>query len=155
MAHSSIQVADRILVLAKKRQIRITPMKLLKLVYICHGWMLGLYRRPLIREQVQAWKFGPIIPELYGCIKHYRDNPINQLISQRSTETPFNQFELDVINQVCNLYFRFDDIALSNMTHQPGTPWSLTSRESNPRPVITNKLIADYYGQLAQSAQAA
>ncbi|WP_131993555.1 type II toxin-antitoxin system antitoxin SocA domain-containing protein [Dokdonella fugitiva] len=40
-------------------------MQLLKLVYLCHAWTLGLLGRPLLREEVQAWRYGPVFPALY------------------------------------------------------------------------------------------
>ena len=38
-------------------------MQVLKLVYYCHAWMLGLYGRPLIRQPIEAWRYGPVVPE--------------------------------------------------------------------------------------------
>ncbi len=32
-------------------------MQLIKLVYLCHGWTMGLYSRPLI-ENVEAWQYA-------------------------------------------------------------------------------------------------
>ena len=36
--------------------VELTPMKLLKLVYITHGWFLGYNDRPLIQEPLEAWR---------------------------------------------------------------------------------------------------
>lgn len=40
--------------------------------------MLGLYGVPLIRDDVQAWKYGPVIPQVYhaGAVKDYRGRPV-------------------------------------------------------------------------------
>ena len=38
-------------------------MHAIKLVYLCHGWMLGIYGRSLIGEPVEAWRYGPVVPE--------------------------------------------------------------------------------------------
>ena len=48
-----------------------TPMQLLKLTYIAHGYSLGLQSTPLIENKVEAWKFGPVIPDLYHSIKEF------------------------------------------------------------------------------------
>src|SRR4051794_28085835 len=54
----------------------LTPMKVLKLVYIAHGWVLSSADAPLISESVQAWKFGPVIPSLYHYFKRYGASPV-------------------------------------------------------------------------------
>ena len=63
--HSSIRIAVEFLELAKNQTHykEITTMQLLKLVYIAHGWMLGLYDKPLISDEVEAWQYGPVIPK--------------------------------------------------------------------------------------------
>lgn len=33
----------------------VSPLQLIKLVYIAHGWTLALYKRPLINETVEVW----------------------------------------------------------------------------------------------------
>jgi uncharacterized phage-associated protein len=73
---SALTVAHRILELADEAGATITPMQLLKLVYISHGWMLGLYGKPLIDDEIQAWKYGPVIPKLYNAVRQFRDAPV-------------------------------------------------------------------------------
>ena len=50
MAHAALAVADYILTNGKS----FTPMQIMKLVYIAHGWSLGLRQKPLIRERIEA-----------------------------------------------------------------------------------------------------
>ena len=66
--HDSNKIANEFLRLAKESGQSLTPMQLLKLVFIAHGWMLGLYGEPLISDDVQAWKYGPVIPDLYQTL---------------------------------------------------------------------------------------
>ncbi len=56
----SIQVAHQILWIAYQPCKILTPMHLLRLVYISHGWMLAIYGRSLFHESVEAWKYGPV-----------------------------------------------------------------------------------------------
>ena len=46
-------------------------LKLVKLVFLAHGWRLGCKGDPLIREQVEAWKYGPIVRSVYDAFKEY------------------------------------------------------------------------------------
>ena len=54
----------------------VTQMKLQKLVYFAHGYHLAKYKEPLIKEEFQAWQFGPVIPKIYQEYKYYGSNPI-------------------------------------------------------------------------------
>ncbi len=58
--------------------IPVTPMKLVKLVYVAHGWYLGLTGEPLIAEGVQAWKYGPVVPSVYDKFKMYGGSAITE-----------------------------------------------------------------------------
>ena len=42
-----------------RRDIESTPMHVLKLVYLCHGWMLGLNDSSLINEPVGGMDLRP------------------------------------------------------------------------------------------------
>ena len=63
MAHSSEAVANQILTRAGAAGL--DPMKLLKLTYLAQGWSLGLYAEPMIWNDVEAWRYGPVFREIY------------------------------------------------------------------------------------------
>jgi uncharacterized phage-associated protein len=64
--YSSKAVANTFLDIAKANNVAdISPMKLQKLIYYAHAWHLAFLGQPLIKEEVQAWKFGPVIPDVY------------------------------------------------------------------------------------------
>jgi uncharacterized phage-associated protein len=143
--HDAKRVAQYILWLAKDNPI--TPMQLLKIVYICHGWMLGLYGRPLVSDGIEAWPYGPVIPKLYQAFKHYGGNFINQC---PSTEPGgFTHEEQSVMRQVWAAYRTFTGLQLSALTHKPGSPWAITRSKHriNGLP-ISNDLIEQYYREL-------
>lgn len=149
--HDSNLIANRLLELASERGDTLTPMQLLKLVYIAHGWMLGLYGVPLIRDEVQAWKYGPVIPRLYNSIKEFRDNPVCGPLSVRDCPALI-EIETDLIGQVYDEYGSMTGPALSRLTHKQGTPWALTYRDGVNGLVISNDIIEEHYNQLAREA---
>ena len=69
MNHDSKAVANVFYKLARKDGGWLTNMQMQKLVYIAHGYHLGLLGDPLFRETVYAWQFGPVIPPLYDALK--------------------------------------------------------------------------------------
>ena len=78
--YDAAAIGNEFIRLAAAHGRRITPMQAIKLTYIAHGWHLAMTGRPLLRDQVQAWKFGPVLPELYHALKAYGNGPITEPI---------------------------------------------------------------------------
>lgn len=149
--HDSRTVANRLLTLAEARGDTLTPMQLLKLTYITHGWNLGLYGRPLIRDDVQAWRYGPVIPRLYNAVKDFRGKPVRGPIATPGDDR-LTVADEDIVRQVYGIYGDKSGPALSRLTHAPGTPWALTYVAEEFGIVIPNDLIEDHYKRLAAAA---
>lgn len=154
--HSSLTVADYLLKRGKNRQrdgesapVSLTPMQLIKLVYLCHGWMLGLYARPLLVDSVEAWRYGPVVAGLYHAVREFRGNPVSTDEPLSVDNGNFDKQEQSVMNQVFDIYSKYTGIQLSSMTHAPGTPWTKVSKPGVIT-VIPNDLIQDHFAQLAQ-----
>lgn len=128
-----------------------TSLKLLKIVYIAHGWMLGLHDKPLISEDVEAWKYGPVIPELYRDTRNFRREHITEMSSEYHVD--LNSNEQSIINQTFDGYAGYTANQLIRLTHKKGTPWYQVTKGKHARPglVIENSIIANYYYQLAIS----
>lgn len=145
--HDSRSVANYLLGKAFKDNRSFTPMQLLKLVYLCHGWTLGFSGNPLLRDNVQAWQYGPVIPGLYQAVRQYRASPITEMLAH--TPGPaFSANEQDVMDEVYRVYGGWSGPQLSTITHEPGTPWSDTWDSSLDR-VIPNDLIRQHYQEKA------
>lgn len=138
--------------------IELTPMKLLKLVYIAHGWHRGYFSSNLINDAVQAWRYGPVIPDLYRKIKHYGrgsiDSPLEHygLPNDGSPENSCPDPQtLALLDKVWESYSGCTGIELSAMTHQPGTPWdevwttSCSAGDNYTGAIIPNELIERHY----------
>ena len=50
----------------------LTPLQLQKLAFLAHGWSYPVLGRPFICEVVEAWKYGPVYPELYDVLKRFK-----------------------------------------------------------------------------------
>jgi len=149
MAHRAAVVANKFLSLAKQAGQTLTPMQLLKLVYLAHGWTLGLYRRPLISDPIEAWKYGPVIPTLYNEIRSYRSDPVSQPIL--GFHDTLSSDEDAVVQRIYDIYGGLSGPALSRLTHAPGTPWSQTYEPLSFGERIPNDVIQDYYVQRVKS----
>lgn len=145
--HDSRVVANRLLERAANVGDALTPMQVLKLVYIAHGWMLGLYGRPLIRDDVQAWQYGPVIPRLYNAIRQFRSQPVCGPLP--SNHEVLDTQELSIVDQVYDIYGQLSGPELSRMTHAANTPWQITYKPNEFGLVISNDVIEDHYQRRA------
>ncbi|MEM7550076.1 MAG: type II toxin-antitoxin system antitoxin SocA domain-containing protein [Bacteroidota bacterium] len=129
----------------------ITQMKIQKLVYIAHGWYLSLTDKPLIRAKVQAWKFGPVIPEIYQALKKYGNDPVPVSITNESIN---DQEIVDFLNIIWDLYGKYSASFLSNLTHQKSSPWDLTAQRYGydvpPNMIIDNEDIKHHYNPIVK-----
>lgn len=151
---SPVTICNYILKKSFDDGVEITPMKLIKLVYIAHGWTLALSDNPLITEQVEAWKFGPVINSVYRTFKKYgnRDIPSLELNSKESRDeylSFLNSDYLAIVDKVWELYKGYTGIQLSSMTHRENTPWDIVWNKQGGRirssEIISNNIIKDYY----------
>ena len=146
--HDSRTVANRFLALAREKGDTLTPMQVLKLVYIAHGWKLGLAGDSLISDEVQAWQYGPVIPVLYSAMRKYKDGAVAEPLKSPEGDV-LDEREANLVSQVFDLYGHMNGPALSRLTHAKGTPWDLTYKEGSFGLRISNELIQDHYQRLA------
>ena len=126
-----------------RRGVSTTPMHLIKLIYICHGWMLGLHDDVLLYEPVEAWRYGPVVPSVYHRYKTFRAAPID--IRAVDQDGRLSTQECALIDFVNDSYSDLDALQLSSLTHEPGTPWHKTVRAHGVGAIIPNALIKEYY----------
>ncbi len=153
-----LSVANYLIQKAQNEGIELTPMKLLKLVYIAHGWHLGLKDSPLIRETVQAWKYGPVIQSVYNAFRSYSSNNITSFHYDQFLEnyTLHNQDNCAFLDKIWDVYKNYDGLQLSTLTHQQGTPWDQVWNHKNGKhqvgAYIPDDLIKAYYQKKANAS---
>lgn len=167
--YSSAAIANTFLRLANRDGEGVDPMKLQKLVYLSHGWHLGHTDEALSLEPVQAWRWGPVFPDLYHAVKHWGREPVRdklhdlapgrdgglRLVTPRIKDE--KSFDHRIVEAVWRRYGRvYTGPQLSMLTHQAGTPWHDIWMEKKQRhnAVIPNSLIAAHYQQKLAAARA-
>lgn len=162
MTYSPATIANYFLDKASKEGRAVTPMQLLKLVYIAHGWHLGYLGAPLINEEVQAWRYGPVIQSLYNRLKHYGSGAVRELIQTGPMpwirDAAVDPQSASLLDSVWHNYAGYSGIQLSAMTHQDNTPWSIAwHREGGHAQYfapISDALIEQHYkSKIAQANQ--
>lgn len=151
-AYPALAVANSVLDVAKSQGKSLTIMQLLKLVYIAHGWTLGLLDQPLVNEPVCAWQHGPVYPSVYREFRRFGSAPITDkakipLYGDASANLLPQQQA--ILESVVRNYGSIHAFRLSEMTHQADTPWSEVYRNGLGRgEVISDELIGHHYKRL-------
>lgn len=142
--YNCFDIAKSFLELAKEENVSIPPMKLLKLTYIAHGYFLGFTGKALFHNEIQAWQYGPVIPDLYFIIRRFSKQNVDSDIIELYSENKLKEGDYKFINSIWNAYKKFDGLQLSSKTHEEGTPWHKSFNEFNSN-IIDNFTIEDYY----------
>lgn len=143
--YDALTIADAMLKIGKRKGHTMTPMKLLKLVYIAHGFSLALLNRDLFQNRIEAWKYGPVIPDLYQATKRFGRGAIPlDLIGDPDDQVVDEQVQT-FLEDIYSKYGHLDGIQLSYLTHQSGTPWDKVYSPALRNAQIPDDLIAEHY----------
>ena len=145
--YNCFDIADYLLKKAREEGQLLDPMKLLKLTYIAHGYNLGFFDKPLFSNQVQAWKYGTVIPDLYHVIKRFGNGYVDEDIVDLYKEKEVEGDQKKLLDFVWNAYKPLTGLQLSDLTHQENIPWKKTFNQSHNVP-ISNELIKEHYKSL-------
>ena len=139
--YHAVQVANRFLDLADAADKPIiSVIKLIKLVYIAHGYHLAIYDKPLISGKTEAWKYGPIVLDVYYAFENQigLDMP---LVKMKAKSPEMSEEAKGVIKKVWENYGKFSRQRLSDLTHEPRTPWHEAAAANGLYSKIDNSLI--------------
>ena len=151
---SSLTIAREFHRLALAEDRPITPLELIKLTYIAHGWSLARRDKPLVGEPAEAWRYGPVFPMLYHCIKGYGGKPVKKILDYEPDEPiRLTEDEKKLIQAVYQTYKKFRGIELSALTHQPDSPWDKVITSQGRDGEIDDALIKAHYKGLDKKNQ--
>ena len=159
--YSALAVANYFL--SKHRNTGIQPLKIQKLVYITHAWHLALFGKPLVwDESAEAWRYGPVFPSVYHEFKYRGSLPIMKLGTDYKLnnkdkfvkETPKikkgDKETKALLDRIWEVYGTWSGAELSEVCHQPGTPWDKTWKKNQGQrnAHIPNEDIRAHYLQI-------
>lgn len=122
---------------------QIDNLKLNKLCYYAQGWHLARYGTPLFSDAIQAWDYGPLIPDVYYAYRVCGSNPIQEAVEEFN-EDMLSSEEKELLADVYIHYGKYTSSALIGMTHRDGTPWSKVYEKGMNR-VIDTDIIKEYF----------
>jgi uncharacterized phage-associated protein len=134
---SAKAVANEFLDLAERDGAKIDPLQLQKLLYLAQGWTLALTGNPLFPDHIEAWDYGPVVPEVYHSLKAFGSSPIRGRLRSFDfirgeltvAQQEFDDVHARIIKNVWEKYGSWSGPELIYLTHAPGGPWHETRRE--------------------------
>ena len=117
----------------------ITNLKLQKLAYYAQSASLAFYDSALFPESLEAWKHGPVVPELYRTYKGYKSSPLPKTASV--SEGVYSAAERELLDGVYAFFGQYAAWKLRDMTHEE-TPWLEASPTEG---VIALSSMRDYF----------
>jgi uncharacterized phage-associated protein len=145
------EIADSIIALCGDRGMKLTNLKLQKLLYYVQAWKLAFDHEPLFAEDVEAWVHGPVVPRVFRRFKSLRWEPLppqgNPITDEKVTSH---------LKAVLTQYDKFSAGQLEQLTHNE-PPWleariGLEPDEPSNR-VIPKARIEAYYGSRLVNAR--
>ncbi|MBX3476685.1 MAG: SocA family protein [Brevundimonas sp.] len=152
--HPSAAIANAFVDLADRP---LPQMKLHKLTYMAHGWNLAITGERLVADAPEAWDNGPVFRKIWDRIRDYGFDRQGHILmtNGRPFKADLTPKERKVLEHVWNKYSKFSQYDLSDMTHQPGTPWTEAYFERGRNAKLSDKVIKEHYKQLALAGRAA
>ena len=150
--HDPCQIANEFIREAIDRGEPITPLEVQKLIYFAHGWTLANYDRPLHYDEWEAWPYGPVLPVVYHRLSYYRGDPVEDTILAH--DTPFEDYERRMIDEVYDGYRHMGGLRLSRLTHVKGGPWHQVKKKRWGSLVIPNAMIRKYFIRVSKKIEA-
>ena len=122
--------------------------KLQKLCYYAQAWHYTWTERRLIKEEFEAWRNGPVCPELFAAHKGRFMISADALQGEPNN---MNDDERDSVDVVLKDYGDMEPYEISCLTHAED-PWSHAGgnlpADANSNAVITLESMGRYYGSL-------
>lgn len=159
----AVHVADFILAAAKlDGDLELDQLQINKLCYLVNGFTLRERDEPAFYNDIEAWKYGPVVRAVYETYREYGNKPITALDLCR---TPLTNKDA-VFKRIQDLILILgEDVAgialgvvqeyggctggeLVGMTHKRRTPWKKAYRPGHNNVIPTNA-IRQFYRTLS------
>lgn len=147
MIATSLNTAHAFLLLASTEGIRLTNLRLQRLVIIAHGAHLAAYNEPLFNEPVRAWDFGPVVSDIYDSLRHYGSGYVDcQGPGLHESLLALNHRASQAIRATWEAYKAYDEAHLGQCLKGVRSPWDGVWNVLGTRyATIPNELFKEYY----------
>lgn len=139
-----IYLSSRAFVGDNKEREGITNLKLQKILYFAQAYYLAKFNKPLFNNTIEAWEYGPVIPDVYRKFKNYGDKPI---ISKKD-ESTLSEKDKEILKEIWETFGGYSASRLVDISHAHA-PWK--DAYASEDKIISNKSLGEYYRPLLNS----
>jgi uncharacterized phage-associated protein len=137
-------------------------MSLLKLIYFAHGWHLARCASPLVRQDFEAWTYGPVIKVVRDEFSEFGDAAISgratrfDLIAgcRHVVRPELMEQDQAFVRTIFKAYHGYSAWQLSELTHEAGSPWDRLWNSESPVGRLALRLrnddIRDHFVSISQ-----
>lgn len=149
-------IANYVLDYADNKGRQISNLALQKILYFCHVWTLIELNQPLIRQEFEAWEFGPVLQYVYREFKQAENEPIRTRAKRLEPSTGklveakclLSEDIKGLLDRVLEFYTQLSASQLVKLSHVENGPWHMVWNHKgkiNPGMRISNEEIARFY----------
>ena len=138
----AIDVAAYLIRLSNQIGEPLTNMKLQKLLYYAFAWYAVEKKEPLFREEIMAWKYGPVVISVYKAYEKFGADIIKEAVD--GNPDILDKFTKSLVDDVFSVYGNKTAIELMNLTHSEA-PWRDTFNLINQNTPIPFEAVVQYY----------
>lgn len=133
-------IAEYVIWYSEKQDFGISNLKLQKILYFIQAYFLICSDRTCFYEKIEAWDFGPVVPEVYKRYKQYGSMDIHGIPEE---EPYLCQNDKERINEVVDNFADYSATDLVEIT-QKQVPW-IEAYESKRNNEISTDSIKQYF----------
>ncbi|AXU28781.1 TPA: DUF4065 domain-containing protein [Clostridioides difficile] len=104
----------------KKNNFAISNLKLQKILYYIQGRYVARYGEPLFDDIIEAWDYGPVVPEVYFSYNDYGNRAI--LGEELDDINVIDESDREFINEITKPMIKKDVWKIVKQTHSED-PW--------------------------------
>lgn len=115
--YSAFDIAKYFLLRAQNEgQELLSNLKLQKLVYYAQGLYLAMNDKPLFKDKIEAWNYGPVVPNLYH---HYKECGASGIPADPdfSPAEVIGKKIIDFLDEIYGCFGQFSAIRLMEIAH--------------------------------------
>jgi len=122
----------------------ISNLKLQKLVYYAQGFSLAIFGKPLFDDVIEAWLYGPVVPNLYQKYKKYKYEALP--IPKDVDFDKYDEQTRELLDEVYTVYGQYSAWVLSDFTHKESPYINARKRaDKGNGDVITHGELKSYF----------
>lgn len=143
MARQALDVAKYVIHKCHCDGKAISNLQLQKILYYMQGLYLANFREPLFEDKIEAWKFGPVVPNIYYAYNKYIADNIYETYPDIENILRFSKEEKEFLDKIIIEKRELSVWQLVELTHKE-KPWrqAYTDNMSN---TITQRNMMDFF----------